>query len=495
MTTDIWHDYECGRISQDECYSALAQRCSDQQIRPQDIADAMQHSKDSLEADFEFVDFIKQLKQSSPHLRIFALSNVSLPDFAALRLKPADWGVFERVFTSGEIGERKPNLGGFKHLVAATGIDPHQAIFVDDKLENVFSAESLGFRGIVFDNAENVKRTLLNLLCDPVARGNSYLQANAGMLQSVLGTTEENAIPLPENFAQLLILEATGNRSLISLVEPKNEHGRWNYFHDPKFISKEPFPCDLDTTSMATKLLGNDNPAQAHNVMDQIKNHLTKDGLPLTYFDLRRPRLDAGVCACVVALFYSFNRGHEVPQMVAWLLDILRNRAFSNGTYYYVHPEYFLYSIVRLLNSTNDKRVHSQFTPLLRECVQEQIGQPGDALSLAMRIVVCNYVDISNDVDMKTMLSHQRIDGGWDMSWVYQLPSKGIKVGNRGLTTAVAVKAIQGFPSATSSSPPHAFPTLSMQESHSPLLYALALGLSITASSAVTFGLSRLYYA
>ena len=172
----------------------------------------MDQAKESLTADYDLVNFVRKLKQSNPQLRIFALSNVSQPDFEALRLKPADWGVFERVFTSAEIGERKPHLGAYNHLIAATGIDPHRAIFVDDKLENVFSAESLGFRGIAFDNVAKVKRTLLNLICDPVSRGNAYLRANQGSLQSILGTCEQDAVVLHEHFAQLLILEATHDR-------------------------------------------------------------------------------------------------------------------------------------------------------------------------------------------------------------------------------------------------------------------------------------------
>ncbi|TFK22045.1 HAD-like protein [Coprinopsis marcescibilis] len=444
MGNEIWYAYECGQISQEECYFRLADRFS---LNAEDIREAFNQAKESLTADFDLVNFIRQLKQSNPHLRIFACSNVSRPDFEALRLKPADWGIFERIFTSGDVGERKPNLGIYRHLIASTGIDPRRAIFVDDKLENVFSAQSLGFQGIVFDSVANVKQTLLNLLCDPVARGSAYLQSNQGKLQSVLGKTEEDSVILHENFAQLLILEATDNPSLVHLVEPKNETGLWNFFHDPKLLSKEDFPYDLDTTSMAHTVLRSEKSAEgATRVMNEIVKNLTNDGLPLTYFDPRRPRLDAGVCVCVVTIFYAYGRGSEVSNMVQWIFDILVNRAFTNGTYYYIYPEYFLYAIVRLLNSTTDRALHAKFTPILKECIQERIGVSGDALALGMRIIVCNHVGIRNDIDMRTMLKMQCADGSWEMSWVYRLPSKNIKVGNRGLATAVAIKAIGTFP-------------------------------------------------
>lgn len=105
----------------------------------------------------------------------------------------------------------KPHLGFYKQVVAETKIDPHRAIFVDDKIENVISARSLGFHGIVFckGGSDKVKRALRNLIGDPALRARDYLERNAGHLDSIT----ETGIPLQENFAQLLILELTGDRS------------------------------------------------------------------------------------------------------------------------------------------------------------------------------------------------------------------------------------------------------------------------------------------
>ena len=80
--------------------------------------------------------------------------------------------------------------------------------------------------------------------------------------------------------------------------------------------------------------------------------------------------------------------------------------------------------------------------PLLKERIQERIGADGDALALAMRILVCKSMDIRDDVDYSALLHLQCDDGGWDICWVYQYGSSGIRVGNRGLTTALAINAI-----------------------------------------------------
>lgn len=61
--------------------------------------------------------------------------------------------------------------------------------------------------GIVLGDERSVARKLTNLLGDPVTRGQEFLQANAKNLHSV---TDEN-VPVPDNYAQLLILETTGS--------------------------------------------------------------------------------------------------------------------------------------------------------------------------------------------------------------------------------------------------------------------------------------------
>jgi FMN phosphatase YigB (HAD superfamily) len=71
------------------------------------------------------------------------MSNILVPDYEVIRAKPADWSIFDQIFTSGVVGERKLNLGFFRHVLGLTHAVPESAIFVDDKLENVLCAQSL----------------------------------------------------------------------------------------------------------------------------------------------------------------------------------------------------------------------------------------------------------------------------------------------------------------------------------------------------------------
>ncbi|KAJ7665709.1 Haloacid dehalogenase-like hydrolase-domain-containing protein [Mycena rosella] len=427
-----WFDYERGRISEETCYERLGAEFS---FQPLEVRNAFEQARNSLQCNHDLVNFIRGLKeQCHGALQVFAMSNISESDYAALRSKPAEWSMFDRIFTSGAVGERKPDLAFYRHVLAETGLDPHRTVFVDDKLDNVLSARSLGLRGIVFETAETAQRVLQNLFGDPVMRGRQFLRHRAGKLSSVT----PNGFEIKENFAQLLILDTTKDRSLVNLVTyPRT----WSFFQGKAVLTTEVFPFDLDTTSLALSILESD-PSTVHSVMNEMLEYVNKDGIVQTYFDHGRPRIDPVVCVNILTVFYSNGRGQELCKTLDWVYAVLLNRAYLEGTRYYLTGECFLYFIMRLLQQSNDPHLDSMLKPLLKQRVEENIGKPGDALALAMRILVCNYVAIRSETDLGSLLSLQCEDGGWEVGWIYRYGSSGIKIGNRGLTTALAINAV-----------------------------------------------------
>ncbi|KAK0461065.1 Haloacid dehalogenase-like hydrolase-domain-containing protein [Desarmillaria tabescens] len=446
LSSSTWMDYERGKVTEQDCYDRVGVEFS---LDPAEIRKAFDQARDSLQSDNEMISLIRELKANSRgRLRVFAMSNISLPDYDVLQTKPADWSLFDRVFTSGAVGERKPHLGFYRHVLAETKADPHSSIFVDDKPENVLTARSLGLHGIIFDDRSRVTRALRNLLSDPVSRGREYLSSNAKRLES----RTDGGIVLEENFAQLLILEATGDRSLVNLVE----HPRlWNFFQGKGQLTTKDFPCDLDTTSLGLTVLKHDREL-IESIIDETLNYMDSDGIIQTYYDHSRPRFDPIVCVNVLSLFYSYGRSAHLKQTLAWVHEVLLNRAYLDGTRYYATAECFLYFVGRLLQKSGDADLHALLKPLLKERVQERIGVQGDSLALAMRILVCDYVGIRDDVDLRVLLPLQCEDGGWEIGWMYKYGSSGICIGNRGLTTALAIKAIECLVSP----PPSPTPTL-----------------------------------
>jgi len=206
LSSTIWQQYECGKLSEDECYRLSGERFS---LDPEEVRRAAVDARASLRSNDDFIRFIRDLQaEAQGALRIFAMSNISEPDYAVTRAKSTEWGIFERVFTSAAAGMRKPDLCFFEFVLGEIKAEPSSVVFVDDRPENVLAARSLGMNGIIFDDVQRVRQSLMVFTGDPVSRGLSFLEARAGRMESETNTGEI----FPENFTQLLICEATNKR-------------------------------------------------------------------------------------------------------------------------------------------------------------------------------------------------------------------------------------------------------------------------------------------
>jgi beta-phosphoglucomutase-like phosphatase (HAD superfamily) len=213
-------------------------------LDPSEVNDAFSQARDSLSVDHKVSSIIRKLKSHTDYgFSVYAMSNISKPDYAVLRTKLTDWDLFDDVFTSGEAGMRKPDLAFYQYVIGAIGATPDEIIFVDDKLENIIAAQSQGICAIQYDNAAQLAETLENVLEEPIQRGRRFLSRNAKNMDSVTDT----GVKIQDNFAQLLILEATNDMYEISppnnvkvgtihadinreLVALEWHEKRWNFF-------------------------------------------------------------------------------------------------------------------------------------------------------------------------------------------------------------------------------------------------------------------------
>lgn len=205
MLSPIWYQYNCGLIGESECYTKLAQHFS---LEASQIAEAFSQARATLVEEEALVAALRSIRATYEGcLCIYAMSNISYPDWDFVRKKPFDWAVFDRVFTSCEAAMCKPELRFYNHVLEATKTIPEETVFIDDNEENVLAARSLGIHSIRFDNTNSVCRMLWNILGDPMLRGEDFLLRNARKMYSVRGSGQI----FRDNFSQLLVLEATGN--------------------------------------------------------------------------------------------------------------------------------------------------------------------------------------------------------------------------------------------------------------------------------------------
>ena len=62
------------------------------------------------------------------------------------------YAVFDKLYLSDEIGQKKPDKEFFTHVIDSLGIGPEQLLFIDDNTENIESARSLKINTIHFTN-------------------------------------------------------------------------------------------------------------------------------------------------------------------------------------------------------------------------------------------------------------------------------------------------------------------------------------------------------
>lgn len=105
------------------------------------------------------VDIFRELKDLG-NIRLYALTNWSAETFpvALQRFDFFHW--FDGRLVSGEEKMRKPFPEIYELLVSRFNIDPLKAVYIDDKVPNLFVPEKLGMHAIHFTSPEELRKEL-----------------------------------------------------------------------------------------------------------------------------------------------------------------------------------------------------------------------------------------------------------------------------------------------------------------------------------------------
>ena len=83
LGSPTWHTYECGQLPQQECYDIISKQFG---FAAGELERAINLAATTLRFNRDLVEFVKQMKKdANGKLRVFAMSNVSQPDFEILR--------------------------------------------------------------------------------------------------------------------------------------------------------------------------------------------------------------------------------------------------------------------------------------------------------------------------------------------------------------------------------------------------------------------------
>lgn len=116
----------------------------------------------------------EMLTTAARHYPLFAFSNTNPTHQRVWSTQFAsELASFRSVFTSSEIGLRKPDLAAFTAVAEQAGFAPRNIVFFDDTAENVTGARAAGLQAVLVRSAHDVRTALLRVGVDvaPSGRG------------------------------------------------------------------------------------------------------------------------------------------------------------------------------------------------------------------------------------------------------------------------------------------------------------------------------------
>jgi 2-haloacid dehalogenase len=107
-------------------------------------------------------DLVEDL--DAANVPLFAITNFSGEFWPRFRAREA--GIFDRfrgIVVSGDEKLTKPDAAIYRLALARFDLEPHDAIFVDDRADNVAGAAAVGMEALLFSDAEGLRADLHRL--------------------------------------------------------------------------------------------------------------------------------------------------------------------------------------------------------------------------------------------------------------------------------------------------------------------------------------------
>ena len=105
------------------------------------------------------MEIVKQLKAKEKY-QLILLSDHAREWMEYIEEKNKDLKIFDKKIFSYDIGAVKSDKQTFKTVLEKVAIVADETLFIDDYEKNVKNAEEVGIHGIVFENAEQLRKTL-----------------------------------------------------------------------------------------------------------------------------------------------------------------------------------------------------------------------------------------------------------------------------------------------------------------------------------------------
>jgi putative hydrolase of the HAD superfamily len=130
-------------------------------IQSEDMAGFLEQYWSADDVNWQLLDFIKRLH---PQYKVGLLSNAWDDLRQTMRTRWNIDGLFDKLIISAEVGIVKPDPRIFHLAVEKLGVQPTEAVFIDDILINVQAAKQQGLSAIQFLDTQQTLTDLQGIL-------------------------------------------------------------------------------------------------------------------------------------------------------------------------------------------------------------------------------------------------------------------------------------------------------------------------------------------
>ncbi len=156
--SDIWADLNKGLMSESEAKIKFQAKFGFTSKKSEQLFYYIKHTQLLI---FGSVDLLRKVKCAGYNL--YALTDNVIEIVEYLKSAYDFWQLFDGTIVSAEVGYLKPQPEIFNRLLSQYEISATETVFIDDMSYNIKGAESIGFSGILFENAAQCESELKSL--------------------------------------------------------------------------------------------------------------------------------------------------------------------------------------------------------------------------------------------------------------------------------------------------------------------------------------------
>lgn len=153
-----WYDLNLGKITEADLIEIYHKTLHVSHERLYILLAALKESLVPIENSFALLTRVYQL-----HYPLYVLSDNVREIVAYLKRRYDFWHQFQGVVISAEVGHLKPAPEIYHHLLTTYQLKPNETLFIDDLLQNVEGAKSMGMQAIEFKNVAQCRDEMLKL--------------------------------------------------------------------------------------------------------------------------------------------------------------------------------------------------------------------------------------------------------------------------------------------------------------------------------------------